>query len=92
MRGEGGRRTIVEAVDAVDCGALVVAAQHEEVLRVPHLVAQQEQDHLERLLPTIDVIAEKQVVGLRRMAAELEEAQQVGELAVDVAQDLDGGL
>ena len=38
-----------------------------------------QQDHLERLLPAVDVIAEEQVVGLRRMAAELEEAQQVGE-------------
>ena len=80
-----GRRTVVEAVDAVDRRALVVAAQHEEVLRVAHLVAQQQDDHLDALLPSIDVIAEEKVVGLRRVPAKLEEAQQVGVLPGDAA-------
>jgi len=37
---------VVEAVDAVDRGALVVAAQQEEVLRVFDLVGQQQADRL----------------------------------------------
>ena len=40
---------VVETVDAVDARALVVAAQQEKVLRVLHLVRQQQTDRLERL-------------------------------------------
>jgi hypothetical protein len=48
---------VVEAVDAVDRGALVVATEDEEVLGVLDLVCQQEADGLERLLATVDVVA-----------------------------------
>ena len=41
---------IVEAVDSVDAGALVVAAQQKEILRVLDLVGQQQADGLQRLL------------------------------------------
>ena len=55
---------IVEAVDAVDAGALVVSAQQEEVLGIFDFVGQQEADGLERLLPSVDVVSEEEVVGL----------------------------
>ena len=45
--------------------------------RVPDLVAQEQADDLDRLLTAVDIIAEEQVVRLRRVAAELEQAQQV---------------
>jgi hypothetical protein len=48
---------VVEAVYAVDGRALVVAAQHEEVLRVLDLVGEQQADGLERLLASVDVVA-----------------------------------
>ena len=73
---------VVKAVDTVDRGALVVAPQHEKVLWIPNLVAQKQNDHLDTLLATIDVVAEEKVVRLRRVAAELEKPQQVGELPV----------
>lgn len=63
---------IVEAVDAVDRRALVVTAQDEEVLRVLYLVGEQQADGLERLLATIDVVAEEEVVGLWGESAVLE--------------------
>lgn len=44
-----GRTLVVEAVDAVDRGALVVAAQQEEVLGVLDLVSQQQADRLQTL-------------------------------------------
>jgi len=75
---------VVEAVDAVDGGALVVAPQQEEVVRVPDLVRQQQADGLDALLPAVHVVAEEQVVGRRRQAAVLEQPQQVRELPVDV--------
>jgi hypothetical protein len=48
---------VVESVDAVDRGALVVSTQDEEVLGVLDLVRKQEADGLERLLATVDVVA-----------------------------------
>ena len=48
---------IVEAVDTVDGGALVVAAKHEEVLGVLDLVREEQADGLKRLFAAVDVIA-----------------------------------
>ena len=76
---------VVEAVDAVDRRALVVATQQEEVLRVLDLVRQQEADGLKALLAAVDVVAEEEIIGLWREAAVLEEAQQIKVLAVQVA-------
>lgn len=75
---------VVEAVDAVDRGALVVATEDEEVLRVLDLVREEEADGLERLLATVNVVAKEEVVGFWREAAILEQAEQVVILAVDV--------
>ena len=66
----------------------MVAAQQEEVLGVLHLVREQQYYHLEPVLPAVDVVAEEQIVGRRREAARLEDAEEVDVLAVDVADDL----
>ena len=79
---------VVEAVDTIDAGALVVAAEDEEVLRVLDLVGEQQADGLEGLLAAVDVVAEEQVVGFGREAAVLEEAEQVVVLPVNVTADL----
>ena len=68
---------IVEAVDSVDAGALVVAPQEEEVLRVLDLVRQQQADRLQRLLPAVHVVPQEQVVRLGREPAVLEQPQEV---------------
>jgi hypothetical protein len=81
---------IVETVDTVDRGALVVAAQNEEVLGVFDLVCQQETDGLERLLATIDIVAQEQVVGLGREATILEQTEEIIILSVDIAANLMG--
>ena len=83
---------VVEAVDPVDRRALVVAAEQEEVLGVLHLVREEQRDRVDAVLPAVDVVAEEEVVGVGREAAILKEAEQVGELAVDVADDLDRRL
>lgn len=79
---------IVEAIDAVDGRALVVAAQDEKVLRVLDLVCEEQADGLEGLLATIDVIAEEEVIGLWGETAVLEQAQQIVVLSVDVTANL----
>jgi len=76
---------VVEAVDAVDGGTLVVASQQEEVLGVFDLVRQQQADGLQRLLPSVHVVSQEQVVGFGGEAAILKEPQQVCVLSVDVA-------
>ena len=79
---------IVEAVYAVDGGALVVASQHEEVLGVLDFVCQEQADSLQGLLAAIHVVAEEEVVGFWWEAAILEQAQEVVVLAVNVAANL----
>lgn len=68
----------------------MVASEEEKVFRVLDLVAQEEEDRLEGLLASVDVVPEKEVVGARREPAHLEQADQVAVLAVDVADNLDG--
>ena len=79
---------IIEAIDTVDRGALVVPTQDEEVLWVFDLVGEQQTDRFEGLLSTVDVIAEKEVVGLGGEAAVLKKTQKVVVLAVDITTDL----
>jgi len=47
---------VVEAVDAVDGGALVVASEEEEVLRVLNFVSEEEADGLQTLFAAVDVV------------------------------------
>jgi hypothetical protein len=79
---------IVETVDTVDRGALVVATQNEEVFGVLDLVSEQEADSLERLLATVDVVTEEEVVGLRGETAIFEETQEIIVLTVDITANL----
>lgn len=75
---------IIEAVDAVDAGTLMVAPQQEEVLGVLDLVSEQQADGLQRLLAPVHIVSQKQVIALRGEAPVLEEPQQVVVLPVDV--------
>jgi hypothetical protein len=79
---------VVEAIDAVDGGALVVAAQDKEVLGVFDLVGQEQADGLQGLLASVDVIAQEEVVCLRREATVFEQTEEVIVLTVDVTTDL----
>ena len=80
---------VVETVDSIDGGALVVTAEHEEVFRVLDLVGQKQADGFERLLSTVDVITKEEVVGLWWETAILEQAEKVVVLAVDITTDLE---
>ena len=82
---EGVRTFVIEPIDTVDARALVVPAEDEEVLRVLDLVRKEQTDRLERLLASVHVIAQEEVVGLWRKTTVLEQPEQVVVLAVDVA-------
>ena len=79
---------VVEAIDAVDRCAFVVAAENEEVLRVLDLVCQQQANRLEGLFTTVDVVAKEEVVGFGREAAVFEQTEEIVILAVNVTADL----
>jgi len=66
----------------------VVAAEDEEVLRVLDLVCEKETDGLQRLLASIDVVTEEEVVRFWREAAVFEQTQEIVILAVYVTADL----
>ena len=70
----------------------MVPAKQEEVLRVLHLVRQEQADHLQTLLAAIDIIAEEEVIRLGREPAVLKQTKQVAVLAVHVAANLERRL
>ena len=76
---------IIEAVDPIDRGALVVPTQQEEVLWVLNLVGKQKTDSLQRLLSPVDVVSEEKVVRVRWEPTVLEQSQQVVVLTVHIA-------
>ena len=87
---EAAAALVVEAVDAVDAGALVVAAEDKEVLGILDFVGKEEAHDLEGLLATVDVVAEEEVVGLGGEAAVLKQTEEVGVLSMDVTANFDG--
>lgn len=64
---------VVEPVYPVYAGAFVIPAQQEEVLRVFDLVSEQQAYRFQRLLASVDIVAEEQIVRLRRETPVLEQ-------------------
>jgi hypothetical protein len=54
-------------------------------VRCAHLVCKQQANGLQALLPTVNIVAQEQVVGLWRKATVLEQPQQVRILPMNVA-------
>jgi hypothetical protein len=75
---------IVETIYPVDTGTLMVSTQQEEVLGIFDLVRQQEADGFQRLLASVHVVSQEQVVGLGGKSSVLKQSQQVCVLTVDV--------
>jgi len=83
---------VLEALDAVDGGALVVAAEGEEVFGLLALVGHHDRDGLQRLLAAVHLVAQEQLVCVWREAALFEQPQQVEVLPVRVPRDVHGSL
>ena len=79
---------IVETIDTVDGCAFMVAAKHEEVLRVLDLVCKKQADGFERLLASVYIIAEEEVVRLGGEAAIFKQTEKIVVLTVYIATDL----
>lgn len=63
----------------------MVSPQQKEVLWVFDFVGQQKTNGLQRLLPPVHIVSQKQVVALWREAPILEQPKQVIVLPMDVA-------
>jgi hypothetical protein len=70
----------------------VVPAQQEDAVRVAYLQGKEKDDHFNRTLAAIDIIAEEEITRCRGEAAKLKDTEEVKELAVNVAADSDGGI
>lgn len=68
---------VIEAVYPVDGSTLVVSSQQEKVFWVFNLVGQQQTDSLQRLLSSIHVVSQKQVVAFRGVSSILKQSEQV---------------
>lgn len=67
----------------------MVAAENEEVLRVLDLVCEEKADGLQRLLATVDIVTEEEIVGFRRETTVLEQAQKIVVLSMYITANLD---
>lgn len=83
---------IVEAIDTVYRCTLVVASKDKEILWILDLVGEEEADGLQGLLSSVDVVAQKEVVGFRRESSILKQTQEIVVLAVNITTDLYGSL
>ena len=55
---------VVKPVHTIDSCRFVIAAQQKEILRILYLVSKQEANSLDGLLATVDIVAEKKIVGV----------------------------
>ena len=76
---------IIEAVDSINGGAFVVAAQQEKILWVFNLVCEKQAYGLQRLLPSVYIVAQEQIVAFRGEASVFKQPEQVVVLAMDIA-------
>ena len=68
----------------------MVPTQKEKVFGVFDLVAQEEEDRLETLLPAIDVITQKEIIRRGGESTHLKETYEIAVLSMNVSYDLDG--
>ena len=62
----------------------MVTSKKEEILLKLDFVCQEQNDGLERVLASVDVVAKEEIVSLRWEPAILEESQQVSKLSMSV--------
>ena len=78
------RTFIVKPVDPVYGCAFVVAAEDEEVFGIFDFVCEKKTDGFQRLLASIDVVTEEEVVGFRREATILEQSKEIIVLSMNI--------
>lgn len=80
---------LIEAVDSANLSCLVIASEDSDVGRVAHLQTHEQLECLDRVKATVNIIAHKNVAGLRDPPTLVKQLEQVVELAVNVAHNGD---
>ena len=80
-----GRTFVIKTVYPVNTRTFMVASENEEIFRVFDLVSEKEANGLQRLLPSVNVVAQEEIIGFRRKPAVLKESQKVVILAMNIA-------
>lgn len=62
----------------------MVPPEQEEIFWVFDLVGEQQTDGFQRLLPSVHIIAQEEIIGFRREASILEEPQQICVLPMNI--------
>lgn len=70
----------------------MVSSQDSDSILVPDFECKHEADGLYRVIASIDIVSEEQVVGVGNGPSDFEQLDQVVELAVDVTADEDGSF
>jgi len=83
---------IIKTIDPIDAGTLMVPTEKEKVFRVLDFVGEKEAYSFQRLLSTIHIVPQKEIVCFRGKATVLKESQKVIVLPMDVPTNLEGGL
>ena len=81
---------IIETVDSIDLGTLVIASKQEEILRILDFVAKEKANSFDGLLSTVNVVSEEEVVGLGREATVLKDPKQIVVLSVHITYNSKG--
>ena len=66
---------IVEAIDSIDSSTFMVSSQQKEVFRIFNFVSKQQTDNFKRLLSTVNVVAQEQIVRLTTTETQHENGQ-----------------
>ena len=82
---------VVEPIYLSDLSRLVVSSEDSESVLIADFKGDKQGYGLDRVVSSVDVVTHEQIVGVWRMATNLEELAQVMELPVDVSAYCDGG-
>ena len=75
---------IVEPIDTIDGSTFVIATKDEEIFGILDFVGKEQTDRLQRLLSSIHIVTQEEVISLGREASVFEETQQIIILAVNI--------
>jgi hypothetical protein len=79
---------IIEAINAGHVRTFMISSKKKEVFGILEFVAQQQENRLQTLLSTVNIVAQEKIVGCRRKPAHLEQSDKIRVLAMYVADDL----
>lgn len=70
----------------------MIPPEKKEVLGILDFICEEQYDALNGLLTSVDIVPEKEIIFLRRVAAKLEDLEQVLKLPMNISDDLDGSF